>query len=111
MNRKNNLCYCLRSLLFLAFFSQTNCWKLFLLTVFLDQNQTILFFPVLVFTKVKGGAVSKQKASINVCGMTKLRRCWGHRVENRTFAHVYTRSDIKELPGTYVAAGFNRKKD
>lgn len=71
-----------------------------------------MFFPELVFTKVRGGAVSKQKASINACGMTKLQRRWGYRVEeNRAFARVYTRGDIKQLPGTYVATGFNRKKD
>ena len=64
-----------------------------------------------MFTKVRGGAMPKQKASISACGMKKLQRWWGHKVEwNRAFAHVCGRGDIKQIPGTYVATGFNRKK-
>lgn len=37
---------------------------------------------------------------------------WGHGVEeNRAFACVYVRGDTKQLPGMYVATGFNRKRD
>lgn len=63
-----------------------------------------------MFTEIGGGTVSKQKASISACGMTKLKGRWSHRKENRAMACVYTRGDAKQLPVMYGAKGFDRKR-